>query len=235
MKKTLPQILLLVLLTNYACAPLVTSLPIPSNTPERTSAPTDTALPTSESLSGSKVKTVNIVDTYVIEVPEDFTVYENLSSPTTVVPIYRFETSNHTSFNIAVHPYTVSSSPIPGKCVVSTGFDAGTPSAPIFCEGLELTNLFSIPKGWTVKYGSAISDLSLLLCTMNSPCPVEVPHETRYSITYVFVIPDKSHGTILEFSVGDAFRNSSNEINDFEGLGSVLYNSIIPSLSLRNP
>jgi hypothetical protein len=178
---------------------------------------------------------VYIVDKYVIEIPEDFTVHENLSSSTTTVPIYRIETSNGASFDIVVHPYIVSSSPIPGKCIVSTDFDAGIISAPIFCEGLALTNLFTIPENRTIKYEGVISDLSLMLCTANSPCPVEVPAEKRYSITYVFVIADKSLDTILEFYVGDAFRSPSNEIDDFEGLGAVLYNSIIPSLSIRNP
>jgi len=233
MKKTIT--LSIITLIIYACAPLMTATPIPPNTPVPMITPTVTALPAPDSSPNVIVKKVNIVDKYVIEIPEEFTVHENLSSLTTVVPSYRFETPNNTSFNIAVYPYTVSSSLISGKCVVSTDFDAGTTSAPIYCEELELTNLFSIPKGWTVKYGSAINDLSLLLCTMNSPCPVEVPPETRYSITYVFVIADKSRDAILEFYIGDAFRGPSNEIDGFEGLGAVLHDLIIPSLSIRNP
>ena len=147
---------------------------------------------------------------------------------------YNFETPNGIDFTINLHPYNISSSPVPGKCLVSTDFDAEITSAPIYCEGLELTDLFTVPAGWTVKYGSVMSDLSLA-CTMNSPCPVEVSPDTRYSIEYVFVVPDKSQSTILEFFVGDAFRSPSSKIEGFEGLGAVLYNLTIPSLSTRNP
>lgn len=233
MKKLLP-ILIIVLIIN-ACAPVTTSTPSPSITPVVITTPTNTAPPTSETTLNSEVQKVFIADKYVIEIPKDFTVRENLSSSTTTVPIYRIETSIGASFDIVVHPYIVSSSPIPGKCIVSTDFDAGITSAPIFCEGLALINLFTLPENWTIKYESVISDLSLISCTANSPCPVEVPAEKRFSTTYVFVIADKSLDTILEFYVGDAFRSSSNEIDDFEGLGAVLYNSIIPSLSTRYP
>lgn len=234
MKK--PLTLLIIALIINACAPVATSTPSPSITPVATIISTNTTSPTSESTLNSGVQKVFIVDKYVIEIPEDFTVHQNLSSSTTTVPIYRIETSNGSSFIIVVHPYIVSSSPIQGKCIVSTDFDAGITSAPIFCEGLALTNLFTIPEDQTVKYDSATNDLSsLVLCTANSPCPVEVPAEKRYSTSYVFVIADKSLDTILEFYVGDAFRSPSNEMDDFEGLGAVLYNSIIPSLSIRNP
>lgn len=224
MKKTLS--LLIIVLTMNACAPMATAAPIPLDT----SAPVDTALPTSD----SPITTVSIADKYTIELPEGFTLHENLSSAATTVPIYRIETSNGASFDVVVHPYNVSSSLAPGKCVVSTEFDAGTASAPIFCEGQELTELFTISEDRVVKYGSVTTDLSLL-CTANSPCPVEVASETRYSTTYVFVIADKSHDTILEFYAGDAFRGPTNEMDGFEGLGSLLYNSIIPSLSIKNP
>lgn len=228
MKKRLP--LLSIILIMNACAPMATATPIPSNTSTPVVAPVDTAQPISE----SPIKKVSIADKYTIEIPEDFTLHENLSSATTTVPIYRIETSNGSSFDVVVHPYIVSSSLIPGKCVVSTEFDTGTASAPIFCEGQELTNLFTISEDRAVKYGSVISDLSLL-CTANSPCPVEITPETRYSTTYVFVITDKSLDTILEFYAGDAFRGPTNEMDGFEGLGAVLYNSIIPSLSIKNP
>lgn len=217
-----------------ACSSIITITPNPSTTPFTTTS-IGTSSVTVESSFNVRVKKVSIVDKYVIEIPEDFIVYENLSSSTTVAPIYRIESSNGVGFDIVVHPYTVSSSLIPGKCIVSTDFDTGTTSAPIFCEGLELTDSFTVSTGWIVKYGSSVTDISQASCTMNSPCPVEISPETRYSTTYVFVIADKSLNAILEFYVGDAFRSSSNEINGFEGLGSVLSDSIIPSLTTRNP
>lgn len=200
---------------------------------EPTATPTVFDSRTPDSASNETVKKVSIFDKYTIEVPGNFTVQETLPS-SMMDHSYDFETPNGIDFTINLHPYNISSSPVPGKCVVSTDFDAGITSAPIFCEGLELTDFFIVPAGWPVKYGSVISDLSLA-CTMNSPCPVEVSPDTRYSIEYVFVVPDKSHSTILEFFVGDAFRSPSSKIESFEGLGAVLHNLIIPSLSTRNP
>jgi hypothetical protein len=234
MKNSLFLIMLIITLLTNACAlqdlPIQTSM----NTAIPTFIPTGPALPIPTSSSSVVYKKLSIVDRYSIEIPEVFSVHEILSSPSTTDPIYRIEASNNASFDIIVHPYTISSSLIPGKCVVSINFDAGTTSAPIFCEGLELTSLFTTPKGWYVKYGSTITDLSLL-CTANTPCPVEVPPDAKYSISYVFVVADKSLDTILEFYIGDAYRGSTNEIDGFEGLGALLGDLIIPSLSFRNP
>ncbi len=182
----------------------------------------------------TSTKKVDIVDKYLIEIPDDFTVQELFSSPITTVPAYNFGTPTGSYFSIFVHPYAVSSSPVLGKCVVSTAFDGGATSAPVFCEGLELTRSFAIPSGWIVKYGNAVNDLSRD-CTMNSPCPVNVPPDSRYSVSYVFVIADKPRATILEFYAGDAFRGPSGEVNGFEGLAVVLRDLIIPSLAVSNP
>jgi hypothetical protein len=147
-----------------------------------TATPTVSDSPTPDSSSNETVKKVNIFEKYIIEVPGNFTVHETLPS-SMMGHSYNFETPNGIDFTINLHPYNISSSPVPGKCLVSTDFDAGITSAPIYCEGLELTDLFTVPAGWTVKYGSVMSDLSLA-CTMNSPCPVEVSPDTRYSIEY---------------------------------------------------
>jgi len=79
-----------------------------------------------------------------------------------------------------------------------------------------------------------VNDLSLQ-CTANSPCPVEVSPETRYSTTYVFVYADKSLSSILEFYIGDAFRGSTNAPGDLKGLGLVMHDLILPSLTSINP
>ena len=230
MNKSLTLSIIVLLLS--ACVPGIVPPASPTIPPIPVIASTVT--PVSEPSQKHGFKKVSIVDQYVIEVPEDFTVNENLLSSTTTIPIYRIETSNGGIFTIAVHPYIVSSSPVPGKCIVSTDLDKGTASAPIFCEGLQLVQSFHLPSGWVVNYGSSISDLSLA-CTMNSPCPVEVTPEKRYSITYVFVVADKTLGTVLEFYAGDAFRSSLNEVNGFEGVGATLYDTILPSLTAQNP
>lgn len=181
------------------------------------------------------VKKITIDSKYAIEIPADFVVHEIPSSPVTSVPMVILETPDGASIDIAVHPYRVSPSPIPGKCVVSTDFDAGLTSAPVFCEGLIVTSTF-MTGSWDVSYGSRSIDLaSSLNCTMNTPCPIDISPGLRYSILYVFVVPDRSHDTLLEFYAGDAFRSPTNEIDGFQGLGAVLQAEIIPTLTLLNP
>ncbi len=184
--------------------------------------------------STTSTKKVDIVDKYILQIPDEFSVHEVLTSSITTVPTYDIESPTGQSFIIFVYPYMASPSPIPGNCVVSTAFNAGTVSAPVFCEGLDLTSSFTTPSNWIVKYGYTVDDLTQS-CTMNSPCPENVPPETRYLYSYVFIIPDKPRAITLDFYVSDAFRNSSNEIKGFQGLGAVLHDLIIPSLSVRNP
>src|SRR5512138_2913389 len=74
-------------------------------------AATPSAMPVTTS-----TKKVDIVDKYVIEIPEEFSVHELLSSPITKVPTYNFETPTGKSFIINVYPYMASSSPVPGNC-----------------------------------------------------------------------------------------------------------------------
>lgn len=235
MKSYLPLTFLITILTLNACTPFKKSSPIPLNTAASTVLPVEVEDPLPEPTANITNKKVNLVDTYELTIPDEFTVHELLSSPITAVPIYTFEVENGPGFLIAVHPYVISPSLIPGQCVVSTGFDSGEVSDPVFCEGQEITSYDRLLSGWTVKYGSTINDLSLLLCTANSPCPVDVPPEERFSISYVFIIPDKSNDTILEFFVGNAFRTSSNEVDGFKGVGLIIYDLIIPSLKVKNP
>jgi hypothetical protein len=233
MKKTPFLLAGAIILILNACTPqaMVTSTPLP---PTETAVPVETQPFNTVTPDGITRVEIKLAGIYVIDIPADYVVNEILSSPTTTDPIYSIETPEGTRFDIIVHPYTLSSTLVPGKCVASENYNAGVEAAPIFCEGLELTDYFTISGGWSVKYGSAINDLTFQ-CTANSPCPVDVPAETRYSISYVFVIPDESYNTILEFYVGDAFRGPSMEMDNFEGLGALLHDSIIPSLTLINP
>jgi hypothetical protein len=252
MKKPSPPSLLLLVFLMSACIPLAATATVPVDTftpaanpssspsraPVRTPTPeiypTLPTHPTFEASSSGTLKKTYLADTYVIEIPKEYDVREILSSPITSVPIYILHTPDGGEIIISLNPYKIASSPIPGLCVSSAEFDAGASSASFYCEGLELSDWFTVPAGWTVKYGSLIYDRSLA-CTMNLPCPLEVTPEARYSIEYVFVIPEKSHGYIIEFFIGDAFRSPFKEIEGFKGLGAVVHDLILPSLSLVNP
>ncbi|OGN09626.1 MAG: hypothetical protein A3J46_00150 [Candidatus Yanofskybacteria bacterium RIFCSPHIGHO2_02_FULL_41_11] len=198
----------------------------PTPTSTRTQ-PTKSPTPT----SSTKTKSIDLAGKYTVNVPVDFTVTE-VSKAITKVPVYALESPDGHNISISVHSYTSAESQVPGECIVSNNFDAGKFSAPIFCEGLNLVDSFTISGNRYVKYGTVISDTSLD-CTMNSPCPVKVPAETRYSKGYVFVVPDKAHNTVIEFFAGDAAREPSNSVKGFEGVSATLRDTIIPSLSAK--
>lgn len=216
-----------------AARPTSTATLDPNATPIPTITPTPTPTPTPEPTLSGITKKVTLVNRYVIKVPEEFTVKEILSSPTTSDPIYTFTLPSGRSFDVIVHPYAVSAELVPGKCVVSPELDGGNQIAPAFCEGLTLNGLLSFPGG-IAKFGSQVTDLGLG-CTANSPCPADVPADSRYSIQYTFVLPDKAGGYLLEFFAGDAFRGLSELIDGFQGLGAVLNGVVVPSLTLVKP
>jgi hypothetical protein len=233
MKRFLFLALLFINMTNSACSALATNQPAPTVSSMATTMMTVPSSQGSEPTSSGPFRTIYLVEKYSIDIPENFTFREILSSNSTIEPVYLFETPEGKQFEIVVHSYNVSASLVPGKCNASIDFDNGVIAAPFFCEGLELVDNFIIANDLIVKYRSEGYDLSLQ-CTANSSCPVDVPPETRYSITYVFVVADKPNGTTLEFYAGDAFRGPDQEITGFKGLGFILHDQIIPSLSITN-
>ena len=120
------------------------------------------------------------------------------------------------------NPYLSSDSPIDGKCAVSTD------STKIYCEGITLTQSFVTSGNQKVFYGTKSDDLTLD-CTMNSGCQ-HPPANQRYSITYIFVVPNQANNTLIEFWAGDAVRKPSSQVSGFEGVAKLLHDTIIPSL-----
>src|SRR6266404_5730420 len=189
----------------------------------QSSMPSPQQQKTQPPILGLKTKSVDLAGKYTIEVPLDFTA-ARISKDITTVPEYGLR-SPDVGITISIYPYAFSESQIPGQCVASKDFDNGTLSAPIFCEEQNLINSFIISGNRYVKYGTEVRDTSMD-CTMNSPCPIKVPAKTRYSKEYVFAVPDKSHGSIVEFFVGDAASGPTNTVNGFEGASAILHDII---------
>ena len=170
------------------------------------------------------LKEFNINAQYSIKAPQDFTM-KQISYTITNVPNYAFtEPDYRNQFSVMVLPYLRSNSPIEGKCAISTD------STKIYCEGVTLTDSFDISGNRKVFYGTNSGDLTLD-CTMNSGCQ-HPPADQRYSITYIFVTPDKTNNTLVEFWAGDAIRKPSPKVNDFEGSASLLHDTVIPSFRM---
>ncbi len=198
----------------------------PEPTPTKASADLTSSPPSNGPYQSTK--TVNLAGRYSVEVPIDFAVSE-VPQNITNVPNYAFQDSNSNQFSVALLPYMSAQSQVPGQCAVSTTYDTGVVSAPVFCEGLILTNWFAIPNGLIAKYASRVTDMTTQ-CSMNSPCPLNVPQETRYAVDYVFLIPDKARQTLVEFFAGDAARLPSSQVQGFKGIAILLHDTIIPSL-----
>ena len=66
-------------------------------------------------------------------------------------------------------------------------------------------------------------------CTMNSICPHDVAPQRRYTVGYHFVILDNPNNSTIEFTgVQD---RPSKEVAGFEGIGKLLREIVIPSLT----
>ncbi len=199
--------------------------------PQQTPAQTATGLTSTPSSNRpfQSTQTVDLAGKYSIEVPNNFSVTA-VPQNITNVPNYSFQDSNSDQFSVALLPYLSAQSQIPGQCAVSTTYEAGVVGAPVFCEGLILTNWFTISNGLLAKYASRVADMTTQ-CTMNSPCPLKVPQDSRYSVDYVFLVPDKERQTLVEFFAGDAARMPSSQVQGFKGVAALLRDSIIPSLT----
>ncbi len=216
-----PSVVLVVLASLAACSPLH-----PAQTPIKTFIEPTSGSPSNRPFQSTK--TVNLAGRYSVEVPNDFAVSEVPQSITNV-PNYSFQDSNTHQFSVILLPYLSAQSQISGQCAVSTTYEAGVVSAPIFCEDLILTNWFTISNGLLAKYASRVTDMTAQ-CSMNSPCPVKVPPDMRYSVEYVFLVPDKERQTLVEFFSGEAARIPSSQVQGFKGVALLLHDSIIPSL-----
>ncbi len=218
---SLSSVVLVVLGSLASCSSLH-----PQQTPAKIATELTSSPPSNPPFQSTQ--TVDLAGEYSIEVPNNFS-FTAVPQNITNVPNYAFQDSNSNQFSVALLPYLSAQSKIPGQCAVSTTYEAGGVSAPVFCEDLILTNWFTISNGLLAKYASRVTDMTTQ-CSMNSPCPVQVPQNSRYSVDYVFLVPDKERQTLVEFFAGDAARIPSSQVQGFKGVAVLLHDSIIPSL-----
>jgi hypothetical protein len=151
-------------------------------------------------------------------VPEDFAL-GRISDKITSVPAFYFnaEPPDHTSIQVFLLP-------IVG--VYQSDPKTGRPK--IEMDSAALNHHFEFSGGMIVYYGWSVAD-NTLECSMNSPCPVPVPHKLRYGAGYVFAAFDNAHSTIVEFR-GDHLGATQN-VTKLKGDGELLRSVIVPSLS----
>lgn len=218
---SLSSVVLVVLGSLASCSSLQ-----PQQTPAKIATELASSPPSNRPFQSTQ--TVDLAGKYSIDVPNNFSVTA-VPPNITNVPNYAFQDSNSNQFNVALLPYLSAESQIPGQCAVSKTYEDGVVSAPVFCEDLILTSWFTISNGLVAKYASRVTDMTTQ-CSMNSPCPVKVPKNSRYSVDYVFLVPDKERQTLVEFFSGDAARIPSSQVQGFKGVAVLLHDLIIPSL-----
>jgi hypothetical protein len=186
-----------------------------------------------------KLKWVELDGKYKIQVPADFAL-GRIDPKITSVPIFHFNASppDYTSIQVEVLPYTgeIPLNKDTGKLVApATGdltckveslpdptalrADGGTPP---------LTRYFTIADHRDVYYGCTVTD-NAYECSMNSPCPLPVRRESRYTTQYAFAMFDKETRLIIEFT--GSHDGPSKKVTGFKGDGRLLRDVIVPSLT----
>ena len=97
--------------------------------------------------------------------------------------------------------------------------DGGTPP---------LTRYFTLADDRDVYYGCTVID-NAYECSMNSPCPLPVRRESRYTTQYAFAVFDKETRLIVEFT--GSHDGPSKKVTGFKGDGRLLRDTIVQSLT----
>jgi hypothetical protein len=184
-----------------------------------------------------KLKRVELDGKYSIDVPAYLSA-NRLSDA--AVPFYAFESQlpHSTTIRVEVLPYAgeIPMNKDTGKLVApATGdltceveslpdplalrADGGTPP---------LTRYFTIADNRDVYYGCTVID-NAYECSMNSPCPLPVRRESRYTTQYAFAVFDKETRLIVEFT--GSHDGPSKKVTGFKGDGRLLRDTIVPSLT----
>lgn len=117
----------------------------------------------------------------------------------------------------ATGPLTCEIEPLPDPAALQA--IGGTPP---------LTRYFTLPDDTDVYYGCTVTD-NAYECSMNSPCPLPVRRESRYTTEYAFAVFDKETRLIVEFTGSN--DGPSKKVTGFEGDGKLLRDTIVPSLT----
>ena len=186
-----------------------------------------------------KLKWVELDSKYKIQVPADFTL-GRIDPKITSAPAFYFNANppDHTSIQVGVLPYAgeILVNKVTGKLVAPATGDlmCQVESLPdplaLRAEGgtPPLTRYFTISGNRDVYYGCTVID-NAYECSMNSPCPLPVRQESRYTTQYAFAVFDKETRVIIEFT--GSHDGPSKKITGFEGDGRLLRDTIVPSLT----
>jgi hypothetical protein len=186
-----------------------------------------------------ELKWVELDGKYKIQVPADFTL-GRIDPKITSVPAFYFNASppDHTSIQVAVLPYAgeIPMNKVTGKLVAPANGDLtceveSVPDLPALrAQGgtPPLTRYFTITDNRDVYYGCSVTD-NAYECSMNSPCPLPVRRESRYTTEYAFAVFDKETRLIVELT--GSHDGPSKKVIGFKGDGRLLRDTIVPSLT----
>jgi hypothetical protein len=176
--------------------------------------------------SALTLKSVELEDTYRIQVPNDFTV-DRVPDIVSSVPMYVFHRlpPHHTTIQVMVLPY----SDVRRYGLVPINEETGLFALPFTINGaLPAFAYFNMPGGQYAYYGWTTGDTAYA-CTMNSPCPHKTPRNSRYQTQYHFVVFNKPNEPMVEFIA--SYSGASKSVTGFRGDGKLLRDVIVPSLA----
>jgi hypothetical protein len=164
----------------------------------------------------ANLKTVELADKYEIQVP-DYLTARRISDHVVSVPAYVFNAAppRQSTIQVFVKPYVEVRRSSDGVAVTTAAVKPGA-------------KYFTISGNRRVYYSWSVVD-NAYECSMNSPCPLNWPVESRYAALYDFTIFDKPNNSVIEFT-GEHYGRSK-EVTGFEGDGKLLHDVIIPSLT----
>lgn len=154
---------------------------------------------------GANLKTIELAGKYTIQVPANFVVHPLVSSASAIA-FWRDVDNRRTYFNVTAEQYGSNTTVVVDK------------SKPHF----------TISGGREVYYGWEVVD-NAYECSMNSPCPMHVQAQLRYTTMYKFKFFDKPNNTMVTFR--GTYTGPLKEVTGFEGVGKLLRDVIVPSLA----
>jgi hypothetical protein len=175
-----------------------------------------TSLPTT-------LKPYQLFQQYTIHIPDDVQIKPVGPNAAVAHTVYLMTAPNGETATVIQHPFLMEDGAKPAPCGL---VDRANQSSYIECDGMVLTQTEQLTPNFLLAFGSRSIDLAYG-CTMNSPCPLDIPPESRYASDYVFVVTDDRRTTLLEWFISAAHAG----VDDKRGIVAIVRNTVLPSLT----
>lgn len=169
------------------------------------------------------LKPYHLFQHYTIHIPDDVQIRPVGPNAAVEHTVYLMTAPNGETAAVFQHPFLMEDGTEPAPCGL---VDRANHASSIECDGMVLTQTAQLPPDFLLAFGSRSIDLAYA-CTVLSPCPRDIPPESRYASDYVFVVMDDRRTTLLEWFISAAHS----DVGDKRGIVAILRNTVLPSLT----